>query len=77
MPSDLDLLMTRISEINSKSAAEVTDHDIEVLIAYHRHNRSRRASGHKPAKLEKPKVDVLGLLNMAPKPKQLGTVRRV
>lgn len=78
MPTDLDTLMAHVHEINSKSAAEVTDHDIAVLIAYHRHNRARRAAGYKPAKLDVPKVDVLSMLGIKSTPKTVaaGTIRR-
>lgn len=81
MPNDIDILMSYIHEINAKPAAEVTDLDIDRLVAYHRHNRARRAAGYKPAKPDKPKVDVLGLLQITPKPKlppgSSGTVRRL
>lgn len=78
MPNDIDILMSHVQEINAKTATDVTDHDIDVLTAYHRHNRARRASGYKPAKLERPKVDVLNLLGITPKsaPKPIGNVRR-
>jgi predicted nucleotidyltransferase len=80
-PTDLDILMSHVHEINAKTVAEVTDRDIDILVAYHRHNRARRLAGYKPAKVEKPKIDVLGLLNIkpsAPVPKQItGLIRRI
>lgn len=78
-PSDLDILMSYIHEINAKTAAEFTDHDATVLIGYHRHNRARRASGYKPAKIAAPEVDVLKMLGMSAKPKSTSTgpVRRL
>lgn len=69
MPNDVDTLMSYIHEINSKTANEITDQDITVLIAYHRHNRSRRAAGHKTLKPERPKLDVLKMLGMDAQPK--------
>lgn len=80
MPSDLDILMAHVTEINAKLATEVTDNDIRVLIAYHRHNRARRRDGYKPAKIDKPQVDILGMLNAKPKALpglSAGTVRRL
>lgn len=79
--SDLDILMSHVHEINSKSAAEVTDRDIDILIAYHRHNRARKVAGYRPTRPERPKVDVLGLLNIKPQaqlPAPAGTkLRRI
>src|ERR1700743_1101597 len=68
MPNDIDTLMSYVHEINAKSAAEITDTDIPILIAYHRHNRARRAAGHKTLKPERPKIDVLKMLGMDSKP---------
>lgn len=78
MPSDLDLLMARITEINAKTAADVTDADISVLIAYHRHSRARRAAGYKPTRPTETRVDVLGLLGAKPAPAThaTGAIRR-
>lgn len=77
--NDLDILMQHVAEINAKTPQDVTDRDLDILIAFHRNNRARRAAGHKLAKPEKAKVDVLGLLNMTPaKPKLApGSVRRL
>lgn len=50
MPNDLDLLMSRMEEINAKAATELTPNDIDTIIEYHRRQRSRKASGEKPAK---------------------------
>lgn len=47
--SDLNLLMSRIEEINLKSPP-YTPADITDLIAYHRASRASKASGVKPAK---------------------------
>lgn len=79
MPNDLDILMASVAEINAKSPSDLTDLDYDRLIAYHRHNRARRAAGFKTPKAEKPKLDILSMLNIAPKPKALppGTVRRL
>lgn len=80
MPSDLDILMAHVTEINAKTPTEVTDNDIRVLIAYHRHNRARRRDGYKPAKIEKPATDILGMLNAKPKAllgANTGAIRRL
>lgn len=76
-PSDLDLLMAAVAEINAKPPTDLTDLDLDRLIAYHRHNRARRAAGHKLAKPEKPSVDVLSLINAKTTPTLApGSVRR-
>ena len=41
-------LMTRVDEINAKSPTELTDVDLDVLIAYHRRARAKLAAGDKP-----------------------------
>ena len=69
--------ITLVNEINSKTAAEVTDRDIEILIAYHRNNRARRAAGFKTAKPERPKIDVLGMLGIEARPAPVRTVTPV
>jgi predicted nucleotidyltransferase len=76
--SDLDILMDHVHEINAKAVADVTDRDIDILIAYYRNQRARRAAGEKPAKFARPKVDILGILGMTPKavPQITGPVRR-
>lgn len=55
--NDVDLLMSRIAEINTKSPLDLTPADITSLIAYYRNQRARRAAGEKLAKpaLEKAK----------------------
>ena len=50
MSNDLDLLMSRMEELNAKSATELTPSDIDTIIEYHRRQRSRKASGEKPVK---------------------------
>lgn len=78
MPTDLDILMSHVHEINAKKPTDLTEQDLNILIAYYRNQRARRASGHKIAKPEKPAVDVLGLLNVSTKPKVTpGSVRRL
>ena len=59
--NDIDTLMTRVQEINSKLAHELTLEDTDTLITYHRCQRARRASGEK---IEKPKVDLASILNI-------------
>ena len=80
-PTDLDILMAHVHEINAKTnATDITDNDIAILTAYHRHNRARRAAGGgKTRKPTAPTVDVLGLLGAEPKPevKRLPGLRRI
>lgn len=72
MPNDIDTLMAVVTEINAKTPGEITTADITVLIAYHRHNRARRAAGHKTLKPDRPAVNVLAMIGLdTPKPKQL------
>lgn len=69
MPSDLDILMARIGEINNKPAVDVTDLDKSALVAYHRYNRSRRVAGFKPDKATaEPGPDILALIGQKPRP---------
>ncbi|MDR3572246.1 MAG: hypothetical protein P4L50_00155 [Anaerolineaceae bacterium] len=60
--NDLNTLMSYIQEINSKSADEVTDEDIDKLIEFHRRQRARRASGEKVPVSGGPKLDLNSLL---------------
>ena len=46
-PNDINLLMNRIESINAKPAPDLTTNDLDVLIAYHRRNRARKAAGEK------------------------------
>lgn len=67
--SDLDLLMSRIEEINTKTPPLAAD-DIDTLIAYHRASRARKSSGG-----PKPRGAVLDLstiMGSAPKPAKAG-----
>lgn len=48
--NDLNDLMSRIDEINAKSATELTPSDIDDVIKYHRQMRNRKASGEKPTR---------------------------
>jgi hypothetical protein len=60
--NDIDALMARIDEINRKDPPYSGD-DIATIIAYHRHQRSRRAAGEKPAKPKTENLaDILGTL---------------
>lgn len=61
MSNDLDLLMSRMEEINAKAATELTPEDIDIIIEYHRRQRSRKASGEKPAKPAS--VDISSIMN--------------
>lgn len=65
--NDLNLLMARVDEINTKSPP-YTDNDISTIIVYHRNQRARRAAGEKPSR---PKVDLESILGALPKPKAL------
>lgn len=56
--NDIDTLMTRIDEINAKQPPYSAE-DISTVIAYHRNQRARRASGEKPTK---PQVDLNAIL---------------
>ncbi len=63
MPNDLDTLMSRIDEINAKSATELTPSDIDIIIAYHRNQRSRRASSEKFVKPKSVGLDISAITN--------------
>lgn len=71
--NDIDLLMSRMDEINAKSVDTLTADDIDTIIAYHRRQRQRRASGEK---ITKPKVDLSSIMNLKPKPK-VSITRRI
>lgn len=62
--NDINLLMSRIDTINSKSPHDVTPDDIDILIAYHRRNRARKAAGEKAERPQKSSVDISALLNL-------------
>lgn len=64
MPSitqnDIDLLMSRITEINHKTELPLLPEDIDVIIANCRYQRAQKAAGIKP---KKPAVDISNLMN--------------
>lgn len=59
--NDIDTLMQRIDEINSRNPP-YTSEDIETVILYHRQQRARRAAGEKPIR---PTVDLSAILGTA------------
>ena len=72
-PSPLDLLMSRIEEINHKTPP-LPAQDIDTIIAYHRHMRARKAAGEKlPARTKADTAKVIQSLDalMASSPKTL------
>jgi hypothetical protein len=74
--NDINLLMARVDEINAKPASELDANDIDVIIAYHRNQRARRAAGEKPVR---PQVDLEAILGRIapPKPKTPIFTRRL
>lgn len=56
MSSDLDELMDR-------DPLDLSDSDLDKIIDFHRKQRSRRASGEKPAKPSAPTVDISHIIN--------------
>lgn len=68
--SDVDLLM-------DTNPLDLTDQDIDAIVAYHRNIRAKKAAGEKPTK---PKVDVSSavssILNKI-KPAETKPVRRI
>lgn len=63
--NDIDTLMSRISTINSKPPTDITPSDIDDLVLFYRHRRTRKASltqSHDSASLDtimpKPTVEV-------------------
>ena len=71
--SDLNILMSLVAEINAKPIDALTPVDYDVLIAYYRRQRQRRATGERMARgtarasAATPGVDILGLLALTPK----------
>ena len=80
-PNDVNLLMNRIEEINAKPAADLDKDDLDLLIAYHRRNRARKAAGEKAlghAITGPAKPDLNRILNLPmAKPKSSGITRRI
>lgn len=80
MTSDTDLLMSRLDEIRTKSAADLTADDIAVIIANCRNHRAKLASGEK---VDRPKVDLsalsatLGIRPSGATKPSVGKVRRI
>jgi hypothetical protein len=81
--SDLNILMSLVAEINAKPIDALTPVDYDVLIAYYRRQRQRRATGERMARGTKssasaatPGVDILGLLALTPKPPTGPKLRR-
>lgn len=66
-PNDLDELMSR-------DPIELSKQDIDTIIAYHRKQRARRASGEKPSKdTAGPRID-LSKIVAGLKPKPVGPI---
>ena len=59
--NDIDLLQERIDQINALNADELTDADIDALVANLRHMRAMKASGQKPARA---KTDLAAILDI-------------
>lgn len=78
--TDLNLLMSRIEEINRITDPHaLTADDISTLITYHRRNRARKAAGLKDdrPKSTTPPVDLSRLLNIpVARPANLPTITR-
>lgn len=76
--NDINTLMQRMDEINSKSAEALIPTDITTVIAFHRDRRRRVAAGEKMSKpKEKSTVniaEILGQLN--PKPAVASVFKR-
>lgn len=53
MSNELDDLMHRIDQINSKAPSELTPSDIDAVIRYHRTLRAKKAAGEKPSRAKK------------------------
>src|SRR5574337_336686 len=66
--SDLDLLMSRIDEINAKTDLPLPSSDIDALISYHRRARALKASGVKPSRAKANLADILGPIVPKPQP---------
>ena len=80
--NDLNSLMSRIDEINSKTPRELDDNDIDTLIAYHRRNRQRKAAGEKlvgtKSTAKSSGIDIMALMNLnVAKPKQVITTDKI
>lgn len=45
--NDINLLMSRMDEINAKTVDQLTADDIDTVIAYHRKQRARKEAGEK------------------------------
>jgi hypothetical protein len=77
-PTDLDILMSRISEINAKTPP-LSNSDLEALVTYYRRQRARRAVGEKPTKPSTgPKLDLDAILNLpSAKPQAKLGLRRI
>lgn len=69
-PTDLDELMRRYAEVCDQDPTMNTKKDIDVVVAYHRKQRARRASGEKPSKdTAGPKIDLSKIISgLKPKP---------
>lgn len=70
-------LMRRVDEINAKDPTELTDRELDVLIAYHRRNRAKKAAGIKPTRARNsgtamPLAELLGntTVTLTPSPAQ-------
>lgn len=49
-PSDLDILMSHLADLEAKDVTLWQDHDIDAIIEYQRRQRASREAGVKPKK---------------------------
>lgn len=57
-----------LDELMDRDPIRLSEQDISAIVAYHRKQRARRASGEKPSRdTAGPKVDLSKLLNLKPK----------
>lgn len=50
--------MSDIDDLMTSGRLDLSDQEIEKIVAYHRAARARRAAGEKPAKVSGPTVDI-------------------
>jgi hypothetical protein len=68
-PTDLDLLMNYLADLDAKDPTLWTNKDIDVIIEYQRRARAQREAGVKPKRAKAESVVKLTLADLGFKPK--------
>ena len=68
--------MTDLDDLMSRDPLNLSDQDIAEIIAYHRNQRARKASGERPTKTASASIDISSLAKKLVKAPSVGKIER-